>query len=61
MPYPPDLGVSQVGPVGFHVPLGRAPSGERAVLLEYKFRPVRPIFVLFKGEGPRDPSFRCLG
>ena len=35
------LGVSQVGPVGLHGPVGRAPQGGRAVLLGQGFRSAR--------------------
>ena len=45
------LGVSQAGPVGLHVPLGRAPQGGHAVLLGQGFRPIRPIFYLLWGAG----------
>ena len=50
-PYPPDLGVSQVGPDAWHVPLGRAPVRARVVLLEYKFRPYRPVLSYSMGRG----------
>ena len=38
------LGVSQVGRVGLHVPLGRAPLVGHLVLLGQGFMPVRPDF-----------------
>ena len=50
------LGVSQAGPVGLHVPLGRAPQGGHVVLLGQGFRPVRPIFLSYMGGGYGGPT-----
>ena len=49
--FPPDLAVSQVSTVAWHVPLGRAPVRLLLVLLRQGFRACRPYFVSYGGRG----------